>query len=69
MPLAARDESLWQASASGGERAFSELYERHARTIYNYLFRSLADWSEDLTISEAVRRVTRPTRRARPRAR
>ncbi len=61
MPLVASDESLWQASASGDQRAFSELYERHARTIYNYLFRRLADWSEaeDLTavvFLEAFRR-------------
>ena len=60
-PLVASDESLWQASVSGDQRAFSELYERHARTIYNYLFRRLADWSEaeDLTavvFLEAFRR-------------
>jgi RNA polymerase sigma-70 factor (ECF subfamily) len=47
----ARDEWLLTASADGDERAFSELYERHASTIYNYLFRRIADWSEaeDLT--------------------
>jgi RNA polymerase sigma-70 factor (ECF subfamily) len=61
MPLAVSDESLLQASANGDPRAFSELYERHARTIYNYLFRRLADWSEaeDLTavvFLEAFRR-------------
>jgi RNA polymerase sigma-70 factor (ECF subfamily) len=61
VPLAASDESLWLAGASGDQRAFSELYERHARTIYNYLFRRLADWSEaeDLTavvFLEAFRR-------------
>jgi len=61
MPSAASDEWLWQASARGDQRAFSELYERHARTIYNYLFRRLADWSEaeDLTavvFLEAFRR-------------
>ena len=61
VPPGARDESLLQASASGDQRAFSELYERHARTIYNYLFRRLADWSEaeDLTavvFLEAFRR-------------
>jgi RNA polymerase sigma-70 factor (ECF subfamily) len=60
-PLAATDESLWRASASGDGHAFSELYERHAVTIYNYLFRRLADWSEaeDLTavvFLEAFRR-------------
>jgi RNA polymerase sigma factor (sigma-70 family) len=57
----ASDESLLHASASGDQWAFSELYERHARTIYNYLFRRLADWSEaeDLTavvFLEAFRR-------------
>jgi hypothetical protein len=41
MPLSASDESLLQASANGDQRAFSELYERHARTIYNYLFRAV----------------------------
>ncbi len=61
MPPAASDESLWQASASGDTRAFSELYERHARAIYNYLFGRLGDWSEaeDLTavvFLEAFRR-------------
>ena len=61
MPLGASDESLLQASASGDERAFSELYDRHARAIYNYLFRRLGDWSEaeDLTavvFLEAFRR-------------
>ena len=59
--LSATDESLLQASANGDQRAFSELYERHARAIYNYLFRRLADWSEaeDLTavvFLEAFRR-------------
>ena len=61
MLLGASDESLLQASARGDQGAFSELYERHARTIYNYLFRRLADWSEaeDLTavvFLEAFRR-------------
>jgi RNA polymerase sigma-70 factor (ECF subfamily) len=61
MLLSASDESLLQASANGDQRAFSELYERHARAIYNYLFRRLADWSdaEDLTavvFLEAFRR-------------
>ena len=49
--MQASDESLFRASAKGDQQAFSELYERHARAIYNYLFRRLADWSEaeDLT--------------------
>jgi RNA polymerase sigma-70 factor (ECF subfamily) len=60
-PLVVSDESLWQNGGSGDGRAFSELYERHSQTIYNYLFRRLADWSEaeDLTavvFLEAFRR-------------
>lgn len=45
------DDALWHASSSGDTRAFAALYERHARQIYNYLFRRLGDWSEaeDLT--------------------
>src|SRR5262245_18369840 len=57
----ADDDALWEASSLGDGRAFSEIYERHARAIYNYLFRRLADWSdaEDLTavvFLEAFRR-------------
>jgi RNA polymerase sigma-70 factor (ECF subfamily) len=57
----ATDEALWQASRKGDEQAFAVLYGRHARKIYNYLFRRLADWSEaeDLTavvFLEAFRR-------------
>jgi RNA polymerase sigma factor (sigma-70 family) len=63
LPSDASDEALWQASQGGDPRAFGALYERHARTIYNYLFRRLADWSEaeDLTAVvylEAFRRRT-----------
>jgi RNA polymerase sigma factor (sigma-70 family) len=57
----ASDEALWQAARSGDGHAFGLLYERHAKKIYNYLFRRLADWSEaeDLTavvFLEAFRR-------------
>lgn len=55
------DERLLHAVRDGDERAFEALYEQHADTIYNYLFRRLADWSEaeDLTavvFMEAFRR-------------
>jgi RNA polymerase sigma-70 factor, ECF subfamily len=62
-PLSAvpTEELLWRQVRDGDERAFEMLYERHADTIYNYLFRRLADWSEaeDLTavvFLEAFRR-------------
>jgi RNA polymerase sigma factor (sigma-70 family) len=61
LSLTPSDDSLLRASAEGDRDAFGELYERHARTVYNYLFRRIADWSEaeDLTavvFLEAFRR-------------
>jgi RNA polymerase sigma factor (sigma-70 family) len=40
------DGLLWARAGAGDREAFGRLYERHARAIYNYLFRRLADWSE-----------------------
>lgn len=55
------DTELWERAAAGEPAAFGLLYERHARAIYNYVFRRCADWSlaEDLTsvvFLEAYRR-------------
>jgi RNA polymerase sigma factor (sigma-70 family) len=45
------DIELWERAVVGDAGAFGVLFERHARAIYNYLFRRCADWSvaEDLT--------------------
>jgi RNA polymerase sigma factor (sigma-70 family) len=45
------DIELWARAVAGDAGAFGVLFERHARAIYNYLFRRCADWSvaEDLT--------------------
>lgn len=45
------DTALWQLAADGDKEAFGTLFERHARTVYNYCFRRSADWSqaEELT--------------------
>jgi RNA polymerase sigma-70 factor (ECF subfamily) len=45
------DRELWEEAAAGRGAAFGELFERHARTIYNYCFRRTGDWAlaEDLT--------------------
>jgi RNA polymerase sigma-70 factor (ECF subfamily) len=45
------DAVLWERAAAGDTSAFGLLYERHARTVYNYCFRRTGDWSaaEDLT--------------------
>jgi RNA polymerase sigma factor (sigma-70 family) len=47
----ASDGELWRRAADGEPEAFGILFERHARAVYNYLFRRTADWSlaEDLT--------------------
>lgn len=45
------DPVLWRRAAAGDADAFGQLFERHARRIYNYCFRRTADWAlaEDLT--------------------
>jgi RNA polymerase sigma-70 factor (ECF subfamily) len=44
------DDLLWWSARSGDAEAFATLFERHAKTIYNYCFRRVGDWSaaEDL---------------------
>jgi len=45
------DRELWALAVDGDREAFGRIFDRHARTVYNYLFRRTADWSEaeDLT--------------------
>lgn len=44
------DATLWSRSRAGDADAFGLLFERHAKTIYNYCFRRVGDWAvaEDL---------------------
>jgi RNA polymerase sigma-70 factor (ECF subfamily) len=44
------DPLLWSRARSGDSAAFGLLFERHARTIYNYCFRRVGNWAtaEDL---------------------
>lgn len=46
----ATDVELWRRAVDGDPDSFGVVFERHARTVYNYLFRRTADWSlaEDL---------------------
>ncbi|MFC6884476.1 MULTISPECIES: RNA polymerase sigma factor [Actinomadura] len=50
-PHTPTDVELWRRACDGDERAFGALFDRHARTVYNYCFRRTASWSEaeDLT--------------------
>lgn len=45
------DRDLWALAADGDGAAFGVLFERHARSVYNFCFRRTADWAlaEDLT--------------------
>jgi RNA polymerase sigma factor (sigma-70 family) len=45
------DRELWDQALTGEPAAFGELFERHAVSVYNYLFLRCADWAaaEDLT--------------------
>lgn len=40
------DAALWERAASGESAAFGTLFERHARTVYNYCFRRTGNWSQ-----------------------
>jgi RNA polymerase sigma factor (sigma-70 family) len=57
------DAALWQRAANGDTAAFGTIFERHARTVYNYCFRRTGNWAqaEELTaivFLEAWRRRT-----------
>lgn len=43
--MALSDASLWARARAGDADAFGLLFRRHARAIYNFLFRSTADWA------------------------
>ncbi|WP_435135841.1 RNA polymerase sigma factor [Actinacidiphila sp. bgisy144] len=45
------DRVLWAWAVDGDREAFGRIFDRHAKTVYNHLFRRTADWSEaeDLT--------------------
>ena len=39
------DSTLWVRSQAGDADAFTILFERHAKAIYNYCFRRIGDWA------------------------
>ena len=43
--MAPSDASLWARARAGDADAFGLLFRRHAKVIYNFLFRSTADWA------------------------
>jgi RNA polymerase sigma factor (sigma-70 family) len=49
--VATTDRDLWASAVSGDPDAFGVLFERHSRAVYNFAFRSTANWAaaEDMT--------------------
>lgn len=47
---ATSDRELWELIAAGDHSAFTELFERHAKAVWNYGYRLTASWAtaEDL---------------------
>jgi RNA polymerase sigma-70 factor, ECF subfamily len=45
------DRALWAQAAAGSTPAFGQLFDRHARAVYNHCFRLVGSWlaAEDLT--------------------
>ena len=48
------DRSLWDRTVEGDADAFAQLYDRHARAIYNFLYRRTASWSDAEDLTSAV---------------
>lgn len=48
------DRELWQRARDGDGEAFGQLFDRHARAVYNHLFRRTANWSEAEDLTSAV---------------
>jgi RNA polymerase sigma-70 factor, ECF subfamily len=64
------DSVLWSRARMGDSAAFGLLFERHARTIYNFCFRRVGNWAtaEDLVsivFLEAWRRLDKPLPRGK----
>jgi RNA polymerase sigma factor (sigma-70 family) len=61
------DSELWERAAGGDPEPFGELFERHARSVYNHCFRRTASWADAEELTSAVfveawrrRHVVRP---------
>ncbi|GAB3406882.1 RNA polymerase sigma factor [Flindersiella endophytica] len=48
------DRDLWERAGAGEYDAFGQLFDRHARTVYNFLFRRTASWSDAEDLTSAV---------------
>ena len=51
LPVTMSDPELWRRAVDGESEAFGALFDRHAKAVYNFVFRRITSWSdaEDLT--------------------
>ncbi|MZD06869.1 sigma-70 family RNA polymerase sigma factor [Streptomyces sp. SID5785] len=48
------DRELWARAVDGDREAFGRIFDRHAKAVYNHLFRRTADWAEAEDLTSAV---------------
>lgn len=48
------DRALWRRACEGEPDAFGQLFDRHARAVYNFLFRRTMSWSDAEDLCSAV---------------
>ncbi len=53
-PGAPSDGALWDRAVNGNPESFGELFERHARSVYNHCFRRTASWADAEELTSAV---------------
>ena len=53
-PDASSDGALWDRAVDGDPEAFGQLFDRHARSVYNHCFRRTASWADAEELTSAV---------------
>jgi RNA polymerase sigma factor (sigma-70 family) len=48
------DGQLWDRAVGGDPDGFGQLFERHARSVYNHCFRRTASWADAEELTSAV---------------
>jgi RNA polymerase sigma factor (sigma-70 family) len=54
MPDELSDIELWDRAVDGDHERFGDLFERHARAVYNHCFRRTASWADAEELTSAV---------------
>lgn len=54
VPEEPSDGELWDRAVDGDSGSFGELFDRHARSVYNHCFRRTASWADAEDLTSAV---------------